>query len=144
MFPLRLAQMKALKGVIVTDCSFRLNHQSKYYLSFSHYSPCCYFILSSVWQMGVLPGGLRESELSSMHIQGLCRCPPRFERTMWFAAVAFLFILKHPLVCVASIILLVDLVSFSVFLVCSTACNSIKLFFWSFCFPEFTGIYGSV
>lgn len=44
----KLAQMKALKGVIVTDCSFRLNHQSKYYLSFSHYSPCCYFSLSSV------------------------------------------------------------------------------------------------
>lgn len=57
---------------------------------------------------------------------------------MWYAAVASLSFLKHPLACVASIILLVDLVSFSVFLACSTACNSIKLFFWSFHFPEFT------
>lgn len=45
---------------------------------------------------------------------------------------------ETPLACVTSIILLVDLVSFSVFLACSTACNSIKLFFWSCCFPEFT------
>lgn len=146
MSPPRLAQMKAVKGVIVTDCSFRLNHQNKYYLSLPHFSPCCYFFLIQFDKWGFFQGVKEGMSWVPCTFKAHASVLSGFNAPCGLLQWHFSSFYNTPYkVCVAFIILLVDLVSFSVFLACSTACNSIKLFFWSFCFPELqTGIYGSL